>query len=120
MATIKEQFVCQRCGQCCMSVFLAMDNRPIDDDPKEFAKYYQLHHCQPMRYPTPKGDVFAIKIPLVCDWLIFDEDNNCYKCKDYEHRPVVCREYFCKRCNPDIPELRRKIKDILLEQENKS
>jgi len=95
---------CQRCGQCCMSAFMAMDNRPIGEDEKEIAKYIKLHHCEPMRYQTPKGDVLAIKIPLVCAWLEFDEDKQCYRCKDYEHRPQVCREYFCKRCNPEVPE----------------
>lgn len=110
----QEQFECKRCGQCCSSAFLAMDNRPIGKDPKELARYYKLHHCEPMSYPTPKGAVFAIKIPLVCSWLEWDQNGKA-RCKDYEHRPVVCREYFCHRCRPDLPEEKRKLMDVLSE-----
>lgn len=97
-----------------MSAFFAMDNRPIDSDDKEIAKYISLHHCEPMRYPTPKGDVLAVKIPLVCKWLVFDEEKGFYKCKDYENRPVVCREYFCHRCKK-AQEGNRKLMDVLNE-----
>lgn len=94
---MSDSFVCQRCGHCCMTAFLALNNVPISKDRKEIARYFSLHHCEPMIYPADNGAVLALKIPLVCKWLEYDEEKKVYRCKDYEHRPVVCREYFCKR-----------------------
>ena len=89
----------ERCGLCCLTAFMAMHNNPIGQDEKELARWLKLHRCEPMRYPTSKGDVLAVKIPLVCEWLDFDSEQGKYFCKDYENRPVICKEYFCKRCN---------------------
>ncbi len=88
---------CERCGHCCMTAFMAQDNIPIDKDEKEIGRWLYLHHCDVMKYPSPKGDVLAVRIPLVCKWLEYDEEAGCYRCKEYEHRPIVCRQYFCKR-----------------------
>lgn len=80
-----------------MTAFLALENVPIEKDKKEIGRWLSLHHCEPMSYPTSEGVVLAAKIPLVCKWLEYDKEKNCFKCKDYEHRPVVCRDYFCPK-----------------------
>lgn len=89
--------ICERCGHCCMTAFLAQANILISDDKKEIGRWLALHHCEVFKYKIGEHEVLACKIPLVCKWLEFDEKNGCFKCKDYEHRPVVCREYYCKR-----------------------
>jgi Fe-S-cluster containining protein len=85
---------CQRCGYCCMTAFLTLENVPIGQDDKEIAQWLDLHHCEPMDY---QGRCLAVKIPLVCAWLQFDPEKGFYRCADYEHRPVLCREYQCQR-----------------------
>ena len=85
-----------------MTAFMAQVNIPVDKDEKEIGRWLFLHHCEPMRYKTPQGDVLAVNIPLVCKWLEYDEIEGKYRCKDYENRPVVCREYFCKRAIDEI------------------
>ena len=87
---------CKRCGVCCSSAFFAMYNRPIDEDTEEIARWILYHGCEPMRYPTENGDVLAIKIPIPCEHLGYSEKEG-YHCKIYETRPVVCKNYFCKK-----------------------
>lgn len=94
MTETNSQLNCLRCGHCCMTLFLALANVPADKDEHEIGRWAQLHGCDAMRY----GDgSLAIRVPHVCTWLQFDPEKGAYECKDYEHRPQVCREYVCKR-----------------------
>lgn len=83
---------CKRCGKCCSSFFLALDNIPIDQDEKEIARLASYHGCEPMEY----NGKLAIKVPNPCKHLSWDEDGKAV-CLIYENRPIVCREYFCQK-----------------------
>lgn len=77
-----------------MTLFLALQNVPADDDKLEIGRWAHLHNCEPYRY---RDGSLAIRAPLVCRWLELDEETGLYRCRDYEHRPKVCREYLCNR-----------------------
>jgi Fe-S-cluster containining protein len=86
------EWTCRQCGRCCMTLFIALRNVPADGDEQELARWMALHHCEPMRYADGS---LAVQVPLVCQWL--EHDGERYRCRDYEHRPRVCREYQCHR-----------------------
>lgn len=77
-----------------MTAFMALENIQIGRDAKEVTTWFRLHHCEPLLY---EGRCYAVNIPLVCQWLEYDDQQKKYRCRDYEHRPVVCREFLCKR-----------------------
>ena len=88
---------CVRCGRCCSSAFLALTNVPADQDEQDLARWLLYHGCEPMRYPTPEGDVLAVKIPLPCKHLAREPRGGKTSCLIYENRPKVCREYLCEK-----------------------
>lgn len=90
---------CRRCGHCCMTLFLALQNVPVDADTQEIGRWAHLHGCEPHRY---RDGSLAIRVPLVCRWLELDEPTGRYRCRDYEHRPNVCRQYLCKAAKDDL------------------
>ena len=55
-----------------------------------------------MPYPTPEGEKLGVRIPLVCKYLSFDKEKGLYECTIYENRPIVCKEYFCKRVRDEL------------------
>jgi len=75
---------------------LALDNIPADKDEQEIARWSLYHGCEPMIY----GDKLAIKVPILCKHLSWDEDKKAF-CMIYENRPKVCRQYFCEKVKRD-------------------
>jgi Fe-S-cluster containining protein len=85
---------CQRCGNCCKSPFIVMENIKLDDgDPRELIRYYTYHSCEPMEKEIQGKKVLAIRIPIPCKH--FNQEQK--TCMIYENRPVVCKEFFCKK-----------------------
>ena len=97
MAELVEDNQCLRCGICCSSAFLALNNVPIDHDEQEIARWLSYHGCEPMKYPTPEGEVLAVKIPMPCKHLASEPEGGKTGCLIYGNRPNVCREYLCKK-----------------------
>jgi len=87
---------CQRCGNCCTTLTIAMNNVAADADAQELGRWAALHRCDPLRFPS---GCLAVRVPLVCRWLEFDGTH--YRCHDYEHRPQICRDYQCDRAKGD-------------------
>jgi Fe-S-cluster containining protein len=69
-----------------------MSNRSFDDDPKEIKRLIEYHGCLPTK--NKKGEL-GIIIPLTCIHLEFIDGKS--RCRIYEKRPVVCKEYFCEK-----------------------
>ena len=84
---------CLRCGQCCITATITLNNVPWGRDEKQLGKWLALHRCW---IEQMEGKLSA-KIPLTCVWLIFDKDTGIASCFEYDNRPVICREYFCPR-----------------------
>ena len=95
------ELICERCGYCCSSAFFVLSDQDTEDK-KELGRWFSYHHCDVMPYPTPNGDRLGIRIPLVCKYLSFDKEKGVYQCTIYDERPLVCREYFCKRMKDQL------------------
>jgi len=97
----RVELECKRCGYCCSSAFFFLPDQGVNDK-KELGRWFSYHHCDVMPYPTPEGERLGIRIPLVCKYLGFDKEKGLYECTMYENRPVVCKEYFCKRVKDQL------------------
>lgn len=84
--------VCENCGRCCNSYTFWMINRSFDNDEKEIKRLIEYHGCEPIK--NKKGEL-GIKIPMTCRHLEIKEGKS--RCKIYESRPLVCKEYFCEK-----------------------
>jgi Fe-S-cluster containining protein len=87
---------CKRCGTCCKSLFFARKDILYDRDEKEIARLAEYHYVKTMKYVAPDGKAYlAFKYPLPCIHLK-EEDGVCV-CTIYDTRPVICKEYLCKK-----------------------
>lgn len=68
-----------------------IDDKVINVD--ELATWLRYHRCDVKKL----DNLLEIKVPLACVHLGFDEDEGIYFCKIYDKRPLICREFFCKR-----------------------
>lgn len=84
---------CKRCGRCCTTAYMKLDNVP-EDDPREIGKWLRYHGC----FTQTHDGVLAVGIPIICQHLDFDKKTGEYACKIYDRRPIVCRKYECERC----------------------
>lgn len=85
---------CERCGKCCDTYsFWLGKNRLADDDKLEIARLIKYHGCEPVK--NEKTGELGIRIPITCEHL--DLQDGKAVCKIYETRPVVCKNYFCKK-----------------------
>ncbi len=82
-----ENGKCSECGQCCG------DKLPMSyEEVAIIQKYVARNHIEarertPLVLATPRAD-------LMCPFL--DESKSEHKCKIYEVRPRVCREFTCE------------------------
>lgn len=90
------EFTCQRCGHCCTTIFIALEEQ-FKKDPDETKRLWELHRCDVIAHKTADGtEVPGVAIPLTCINLGFDRDTHKYFCKDYENRPELCKKYRCR------------------------
>ena len=78
---------CLSCGRCCMFLILPYIVEGKENT-KDIANWIRLHHFIPV---GSDNKIDEIIIPIKCS----NFENG--KCKDYENRPNVCKDYLCKR-----------------------
>jgi Fe-S-cluster containining protein len=83
---------CEQCGLCCQGYTFWLTNRSFDNDELGIKKLMEYHGLTPLR--NAKGQI-GVHIPGDC--VHIDKSNGKFRCKIYETRPVVCREYFCEK-----------------------
>lgn len=82
--------LCQYCnGKCCRYFAMSIDE-PTDWEDFENMRWYLLHEHAAVF--TEDGNWYLL-VTTKCKNL--GDDNYC---KNYEHRPVVCRTYSTERC----------------------
>ena len=100
---------CTGCGKCCSNL-LPMTDEEITTI-KKYVKRYNIKenkHFVPLATPT---------IDMTCPFL--DDSKSCEKCKIYEVRPKVCRDFICdlkQRPSADL-EWARKCKPLNVRSE---
>ena len=75
---------CSKCGQCC-GIFIPMTMPEI----------YKIKNYVKDNNIIPENRIVGNKIELRCPFL----DLKNHKCKIYEVRPFVCRDFICNRKN---------------------
>lgn len=78
---------CIGCGKCC-SNFLPLNTSEI----KQIKSYVKKHNITEFKHLFP---TINITIDMTCPFL--DESKDCNKCKIYEVRPRICREFQCNK-----------------------
>jgi Fe-S-cluster containining protein len=76
---------CAGCGKCCRQVVFKVRR----DDLGELIKFYQMHDMDVRESEDGKSAVIVIRAK--CDWLSLAT----LRCKFYDKRPSICREYLC-------------------------
>lgn len=77
---MKKLNECKKCGNCCTE--LEIDLRDEDAEDEDFIRWVELHGI------TFNKEEESVVIPLKCKML--DKNN---KCRIYENRPKVCRDW---------------------------
>ena len=89
---------CSGCGACC-SDLLPITNKEIN----QIHRYIKKHNIKRQSH-----GVFALAKPgydMVCPFM--DDSKRNHKCTIYEVRPMICRDFICKKGNMPSPELVR-------------
>jgi len=81
---------CLRCARCCVDVPLTFIYTDTSVKKIEWLKY---HHCETKILEKDGKKLLQVIIPLTCMHLGYDDKG--YKCKIYETRPKICREFTC-------------------------
>jgi Fe-S-cluster containining protein len=90
---------CIRCGLCCTVCDMFLDELTPANQAKAIDKlrWLNLHRCDTQLRTLASGaKVTVLRIPLTCTALDQDPDGK-YKCKNYENRPQLCRDFNCGR-----------------------
>lgn len=97
----KEEGECRRCGRCCQSMVFWID-RANSADGWDHLEWARLHTPEEIvfEYDEHGNRWWGIELPIPCRELEQDSDG-LYRCRIYERRPQMCREYSGKHFNPD-------------------
>lgn len=64
-------------------------------------RWLSLHRCDSQIRTMKNGKRFSVlRVPLMCVALDQEKDGK-FKCKDYENRPNICRNFFCGRAKQE-------------------
>lgn len=74
---------CRGCGKCCRQVVFRV---PVQDGSALFWRLHNIEH-----YNDLVAGIAIIVIHDKCEWL----DGETNKCKNYERRPTLCKEFLC-------------------------
>ncbi len=90
---------CKRCGLCCMVCDIRWEE--ITETNKaavlDRLRWLSLHRLDTQIVTRKDGKKFsAIRIPLTCVNLDQEKGTKFFKCKDYENRPQVCKDFKCE------------------------
>lgn len=76
---------CTGCGECCSNLL------PMTDEEIEMIrKYVKRYNIKENKYLAPLANPI---LDMTCPFL--DDSKSCDKCKIYEVRPKVCRNFIC-------------------------
>lgn len=93
--TMGDKCNCDKCfecgGECCKSVAIRVDEPEDVDDYLDF-KWYLFHPGLTV-YLDTEGD-WHVDVPIKCRHLTKDG-----RCRIYEERPPVCRDYDVDECD---------------------
>ena len=90
---IAPEELCSYCnGKCCRYFALQIDT-PVDWEDFEHLRWYLLHEHAAV---FTENEAWYLMVHTRCKNL--DENN---RCRDYEHRPTICRTYTTERCEFD-------------------
>jgi Fe-S-cluster containining protein len=84
---------CRKCALCCQCIRFSL---PPDDDREHWMRLFGLIVSR-----MPSGQT-SIIVPKRCDNL----DPKTLRCRDYENRPTICREFLCDEARKEAPESR--------------
>jgi Fe-S-cluster containining protein len=84
---------CRRCGMCCARPSIVIESWELDDNGRQMAEFWAMHHVEVKIVPGVKGVV--MQFPLTCENLDYDDEEGVAICRIYENRPKICREYLC-------------------------
>ena len=90
---------CQRCGLCCIVCDMRLEEMTKENTPAvmDRMRWLNLHRCDTQIVTRKDGRKFtALRIPIMCVKLDQDKDGK-YKCKDYENRPQLCKDFLCEK-----------------------
>ena len=76
---------CIGCGQCCSNI-LPM----TDEEIKTIRKYVKKYNIKENKHLIPFTEPI---FDMTCPFL--DDSKSCDKCKIYEVRPKICRDFIC-------------------------
>ena len=76
---------CTECGECCSNL-LPM----TDEEVEEIKKYVKRYNIKENKHFAP---LISQIIDMTCPFL--DDSKSCEKCKIYEVRPKICRDFIC-------------------------
>lgn len=93
-APTRGEMACNNCGACCN--YVALDIRP------ESVPWMELHGV-PLSEDGRGGKQFVLTSP--CAW----RDEEARRCRDYEHRPQICRDYSCEQARGNVDITRQMI-----------
>lgn len=86
---------CSECGNCCSNI-LPMSHIEID----RIKAYMVEHNIQ----PTVRLNAITVaQFDMTCPFL--DDTKACHKCKIYEVRPQVCKDFICNPKQRKAPKL---------------
>jgi len=81
---------CKRCAKCCKQVVFRV---PKGAD--ESTLFWRLHNIE--YYNDKAAGMAVIVIHDKCEWL----DGESLRCKNYDRRPAMCREFLCDEALKD-------------------
>jgi Fe-S-cluster containining protein len=81
---------CRKCALCCQCIRFSL---PPDDDREHWMRLFGLIVSR-----MPSGQT-SIIVPKRCDNL----DPKTLRCRDYENRPTICREFLCDEARKEAP-----------------
>jgi len=79
---------CIKCGKCCDFIPCSRTLEQIKNDPIHPGRDFILEHWVQLS-EHKIGDYYR----CICDWF----DKQTRRCKHYDERPQICRDYFCER-----------------------
>ena len=97
---------CQRCGQCCIFTTLVLNQMTPENDQMDMEKWMNAHYLKTAWLADEEGKPggLAVRVPLVCQYLDFDNTINQAHCIifDSPDRPRLCREWFCAKTKASL------------------
>lgn len=93
---------CQQCGMCCMTADVSWRDMTKESEANvlDQLRWLNLHRCDTMIVTRGDKKQAVLRIPILCRMLDQNKDGKFF-CKDYENRPVLCREFACDRAKQE-------------------